>query len=158
MTPAIAQVKKLRIPHTIHHYRHQPGETDYGREAVEKLGLDAWRVFKTLVVELDQNILAVAILPVPAQLSMKQLARTAGARRASMAEPAVVERATGYLLGGVSPLGQKKRLPAWIDNSAENLATIFVSGGRRGLELEIAPGDLARLAGAGFAPLCAARD
>jgi Cys-tRNA(Pro)/Cys-tRNA(Cys) deacylase len=154
MTPAIAQVIKERVPHTIHQYQHRPGKTDYGQEAVEKLGFDPRRVFKTLVVQLDQSRLAVAVLPVAAMLSMKQLARAAGARKASMAEPAIVTKTTGYILGGVSPLGQKKLLATWIDASAEAFATIYISAGRRGLELEIRPTDLARLTDATFTPLC----
>jgi Cys-tRNA(Pro)/Cys-tRNA(Cys) deacylase len=153
MTPAIAQLKKTRTPHTLHHYQHTPGEHAYGHEAVEKLGVDENRVFKTLVARLDQGDLVVAVLPVATMLSMKQLAKTAGARRAAMADPAEVMKATGYVLGGVSPLGQKKNLPTWIDSSAQAFSTILVSAGRRGLQVELNPADLARLTNASFALL-----
>ena len=117
-------------------------------EAAEKLGFDPARVFKTLVVELDDGSLAVAIIPVATQLSMKAMARAAGAKRAALAERAVAERATGYIMGGISPLGQKKRLPAVVDASADRAERIYVSGGRRGLDLELAPADLVRLTAA----------
>jgi len=150
MTPAIKAAKKAKIPYTVHHYQHDPAAGSYGREAAEKLGIAAERVFKTLVVELDGKTLAVAIIPVSGVLSMKQLAKSAGVKKAAMAEKAAVERATGYVLGGVSPLGQKKRLPTFIDRSATSFPTIFVSAGRRGLEIELKAADLAALTGAAF--------
>ncbi len=150
MTPAIKAAIKAKISYTVHHYQHDPAAGSYGREAAEKLGIAAERVFKTLVVELDEKTLAVAIIPVSGSLSMKQLARAAGAKKAAMAEKAAVERATGYVLGGVSPLGQKKRLPTFIDGSATSFPTIFVSAGRRGLEIELKAADLATLTGAAF--------
>lgn len=153
MTPAINAAKKAKIAYTLHHYDHDPASPSYGREAAEKLGLDEARVFKTLIVELDSGSLAVGIVPVSAMLSMKLLARAAGAKKAAMAEKGAVARATGYVLGGVSPLGQKKRLPTFIDLSAADLPTIFVSAGRRGLDLELKPADLATLTGAKFVPL-----
>lgn len=153
MTPAINAAKKARIAYTVHHYDHDPASPSYGREAAEKLGLDEARVFKTLIVELDSGSLAVGIVPVSAMLSMKLLAKAAGAKKAAMAEKGAVARATGYVLGGVSPLGQKKRLPTFIDVSATGFPTIFVSAGRRGLDLELKPADLASLTGAKFAPL-----
>jgi Cys-tRNA(Pro)/Cys-tRNA(Cys) deacylase len=150
MTPAINAAKKAKISHTVHHYQHDPTAASYGREAVEKLGIAAARVFKTLVVELDGKTLAVAIIPVSGVLSMKQLAKSAGVKKAAMADKTAVERATGYVLGGVSPLGQKKRLPTFIDRSATSFPTIFVSAGRRGLEIELKAADLAALTGAAF--------
>lgn len=153
MTPAINAAKKAKISDTVHQYVHDPSASSYGKEAAEKLGLDEARVFKTLVVEFDNGSLAVAIIPVSAMLGMKQLAKAAGAKRAAMAEKGAVERATGYVLGGVSPLGQKKRLPTFIDSSASSFPTVFVSAGRRGLDIELSPADLASLTGAKFAAL-----
>jgi Cys-tRNA(Pro)/Cys-tRNA(Cys) deacylase len=153
MTPAIKAAIKAKISYTVHHYQHDPAAGSYGREAAEKLGIAAERVFKTLVVELDGKTLAVGIIPVSGSLNMKQLARAAGAKKAAMAEKAAVERATGYVLGGVSPLGQKKRLLTFIDGSATSFPTIFVSAGRRGLEIEVKAADLATLTGAAFVKL-----
>ena len=151
MTPAINTAKKAKIPYTVHQYFHDPAVNSFGKEAAEKLGLDEARVFKTLVVELDQGNLAVGIIPVSAMLNMKQFAKAAGTKKAAMADKGAVERATGYVLGGVSPLGQKKRLPTIIDASASAFPSIFVSAGRRGLDIELNPADLARLTGATFA-------
>ena len=153
MTPAINAAKKAKIPYTVHQYAHDPGAVSYGKEAAEKLGLDEARVFKTLVVEFDNGSLAVGIIPVSAMLGMKLMAKAAGAKRAAMADTGAVERATGYFLGGVSPLGQKKRLPTFIDSSAADFPTIFVSAGRRGLDIELKPADLASLTGAKFAAI-----
>lgn len=153
MTPAINAAKKAKIPYTVHQYVHDPTASSYGKEAAEKLGLDEARVFKTLVVELDNGSLAVAVIPVSAMLGLKQLAKAAGAKRAAMADKALVARATGYVLGGVSPLGQKKRLPTFIDSSAASFPTIFVSAGRRGLDIELKPADLAGLTGATLAAI-----
>ena len=153
MTPAINAVKKAKTAHTLHHYSHDPSSSSYGKEAAEKLGIAEARVFKTLVVQLDGSALAVAIIPVSTTLGMKQMAKAATAKKAAMAEKAEVERVTGYVLGGVSPLGQKKRLPTYIDTSAQSFPTIFVSAGRRGLELELSPLDLRTLTGAAFAAL-----
>lgn len=153
MTPAINAAKKAKVRYTIHQYSHDPAADSYGAEAAEKLGVPPERVFKTLVVNLD-NALAVAVIPVSAMLSMKLFARAAGAKKAEMAAAAEVERSTGYVLGGVSPLGQKKRLQTIIDASAEALATMFVSAGRRGLSLELRPTDLQALTGATFAAIC----
>ncbi len=143
MTPAIKLLSKASISFKVHQYLHDPDYASYGLEAAEKLDVCAERVFKTLVVSLDNDELAVAILPVTATLSMKLIAKAAGAKKAAMAEPALVQRTTGYVLGGVSPLGQKKRLRTFIDSSAQNYATIYVSAGRRGLEIELSPDDLA---------------
>ena len=153
MTPAINTAKKAKIPFTVHTYQHDPSTDSYGKEAADKLGVAEERVFKTLVVELDGRSLATAIIPVSMVLNMKQVAKAAGAKKAAMADKGAVERTTGYVLGGVSPLGQKKRLPTYIDASASTLPTIFVSAGRRGLEIELHPTDLASLAGGTFAAI-----
>ena len=139
---------------TVHAYEHDPGAPSYGLEAAQKLGLDAAQVFKTLVVALDGKELVVGVIPVDQQLNLKALAQAAGAKKAAMADPMEVQRATGYVLGGVSPLGQKRRLRTFIDASAQSLASLYVSAGRRGLEIELAPADLALLTGARFATLC----
>lgn len=153
MTPCINVAKKAAIAHRIHEYRHDPTVQSYGLEAAEMLGVAQERVFKTLVVALDAGTLAVGVLPVSAMLSMKQLAKAAGVKKAEMADKPTAERATGYVLGGISPLGQKKRLKTFIDGSAAGHATIFVSAGRRGLEIELSPHDLKRLTGGIFADI-----
>lgn len=153
MTPALEAAKRAGIDYRVHEYEHDPASESFGLEAAQKTGIPGYRVFKTLVVELAGGELAVGVLPVSAMLSMKAIARAAGAKKAAMAEPAAVERATGYVLGGVSPLGQKRNLNTFIDASANDLATIFVSAGRRGLEIELAPADLAKLTRGIFAPI-----
>lgn len=154
MTPAINFAKKHRIDYQVHAYEHDPNAPSYGLEAAEKLGLDPARVFKTLVVELDGKELAVAVLPVNAKLDLKQFAKALDAKKAAMAAPRAVERSTGYVLGGVSPLGQKKALKTLLDESAKQYPTIFVSAGRRGLDIELKPDDLMRLTQGGFSRLC----
>jgi len=154
MTPAINLLKKRKTSHNVHSYQHDPNHQSYGLEAAEKLGIPPEQVFKTLVAELGDGSLVVAIVPVNQMLSMKQLAKSAGAKKAGMAEKKSVEKATGYVLGGVSPLGQKKLLPTFLDDSAAGFATIFVSAGRRGLEIELAPADLLQLTRGALAPLC----
>lgn len=139
MTPAIKTLEKAKTVFTIHEYDHDANAESYGLEAAEKLGIDAKRVFKTLVVMLDAKDYAVGIIPVSTMLSMKQIAKAAGAKKAVMADKQRVERMTGYVLGGVSPFGQKKLLKTFIDASAQLHTSIYVSAGRRGLELEIAP-------------------
>jgi len=153
MTPGILAAKKAGLPFTVHESDHDPSAPSFGMEAAEKLGVPPERVFKTLVVRLDGREPAVAVVPVNSMLSMKAVAKAAGAKKAEMAPQAVVERSTGYVLGGVSPLGQKKRLRTFIDVSAQGFETIFVSAGKRGLDMEIAPGDLRAVCGATFAPL-----
>ena len=153
MTPAINAAKQARVNYTIHEYEHDPAAESYGEEAAEKIGANPAQVFKTLVVSLDGKDLAVGVVPVTAMLGLKQIAKAAGAKKALMADKQLVQRTTGYVLGGVSPLGQKKRLKTFIDDSARNFATLFVSAGKRGLEIELAPEDLSRLTGATFAPL-----
>ena len=153
MTPAINAAKKKKIAYKVHQYTHDPSHDSYGKEAAEKLGIAEERVYKTLVVQLDKGSLTVAVIPVSSMLSMKQIAKAAGAKKAAMADKEQVERATGYVLGGVSPLGQKKRLVTVIDSSAKDFPTIFVSAGRRGLDIELNPADLAALTSASFAEI-----
>ena len=152
MTPCINILKKQKITHTIHKYKHDPKAKSYGLEAVEMLDLDKNRVFKTLVISADEQ-LAVAIVPVSSKLNLKLFAKAMGAKKAEMAEVSKVEKTTGYILGGVSPIGQKKRLKTFIDSSARDLETVFVSAGRRGLEVEISPDDLALVVGGIFVRL-----
>lgn len=154
MTPAIDLLKKKKITHTVHSYQHEPNHPSYGKEAAEKLGFPAQQVFKTLVAELGDGTLAVAIIPVDQMLGMKQLAKAASAKKAAMADRKMVEKTTGYVLGGVSPLGQKKLLKTILDSSAHDFATICVSAGRRGLEIELSPNDLLNLTRGITAPLC----
>ena len=153
MTPGIDAARKARVAHTIHEYHHDPASASYGTEAAEKMAVDPDRVFKTLVVSIDGKELAVGVIPVTATLSMKLIARATNGKKAAMAEKQAVQRSTGYVLGGVSPLGQKRKLKTVIDDSARNFDTIYVSAGRRGLEIELAPDDLAGLTGATFANL-----
>jgi Cys-tRNA(Pro)/Cys-tRNA(Cys) deacylase len=153
MTPAINSAKNAKIDYTVHQYEHDSGNSSYGLEAAEKLALSPERVFKTLVVKLDARQLVVAILPVNSMLSMKRVAKACGARKAEMADKAEVQRSTGYVLGGVSPLGQKKALKTVIELSAQQYATIYVSGGRRGLEIELNALDLQTLTQASFEPI-----
>ncbi|MBF6058875.1 MULTISPECIES: Cys-tRNA(Pro) deacylase [Thiomicrorhabdus] len=153
MTPAILLLKSKKIEHTVHEYVHDEGCESYGLEAAEKLGIVPERVFKTLVVSLNSGELAVGIVPVSAKLSMKLIAKAAGGKKAEMAAPQLVERSTGYVLGGVSPLGQKKRLKTVLDSSAQNYPTIFVSAGKRGMDLELTPQDLLSLLGGIYADI-----
>ena len=151
MTPALDLLKKVRAEHRIHSYEHDPKAASYGLEAAEKLNLEPARVFKTLLASSEKGELLVAVVPVVGTLDLKALAHAAGAKKVEMAEPAAAQRATGYLLGGISPLGQKKRLRTFIDDSAKGFETIFVSAGRRGLEVELAPAVLAEHTQAKFA-------
>ncbi|MBD8491669.1 Cys-tRNA(Pro) deacylase [Pseudomonas syringae] len=153
MTPALDLLKKNRIEHRVHSYEHDPKAASYGLEAVEKLELEAARVFKTLLASSEKGELLVAVVPVTGTLDLKALAQAAGVKKAEMADPAAAQRATGYLLGGISPLGQKKRLRTFIDQSAEPFDTIFVSAGRRGLEVELPAAALAQQTAARFAAI-----
>ena len=150
-TPATALLTRQGVAHVLHAYEHGTRQA-YGPEAAELLGLDPVRVFKTLVADVDGQ-LTVGVVPVTGSLDLKALAAAVGGKRAKMADVAAAERATGYVAGGISPLGQRKRLPTVVDESARELATMYCSAGRRGLEVELAPADLARLAGATFAPI-----
>lgn len=154
MTPAVATAKQHGIAHAVHAYTHDPDCASYGAEAAARLGIPEERVFKTLVVELGDGTLVVAVLPVSCTLGMKHIAKAAGVKKAAMADKGGVERATGYVLGGISPLGQKKRLTTFIHTSARSHPTIFVSAGRRGLEIELAAEDLRRLTNGRFVELC----
>jgi Cys-tRNA(Pro)/Cys-tRNA(Cys) deacylase len=154
MTPAILVARKAGIACSVHEYAHDPCVESFGAEASEKLGIAEDRVFKTLVVMLDNKEFVVSVIPVSSMLSMKQMAKAAGAKKAAMAAKPDVERVTGFVLGGVSPLGQKKRLRTFIDASAEKFPTIFISAGRRGLEIELSPADLKKLTNAVFAGVC----
>ena len=155
MTPAITAAKRAKISHQIHEYHHDPAADSYGLEAAEAMGVPPGRVFKTLLVALngDARRLAVGIVPVSHQLDLKAIAAACGAKKAEMADAREAERATGYVVGGISPIGQKKRLPAVIDSSAQGMDTVYVSAGRRGLEIELAPEDLQRLTRARFAAI-----
>lgn len=137
MTPALELLKKVRAEHRVHSYEHDPKAASYGLEAAEKLNLQPAQVFKTLLASTEKGELLVAVVPVMGSLDLKALAQAAGAKKTDMADPAAAQRVTGYLLGGISPLGQKKRLRTFIDESAQPFATIFVSAGRRGLEVEL---------------------
>jgi Cys-tRNA(Pro)/Cys-tRNA(Cys) deacylase len=145
MTPAILLVRARGIAHEVLSYDHDPAVASYGKEAVDALGLDAATVFKTLVADAEGVGLVCAVVPVLAMLDLKALAAAVGARRARMADPAAAERATGYVVGGISPLGQKKPLPVVVDASALGHARVHISAGRRGLELALAPMDLVKL-------------
>jgi Cys-tRNA(Pro)/Cys-tRNA(Cys) deacylase len=153
LTPAVNSAKKAKIEFTVHQYEHDSTHSSYGLEAVEKLAVVPQRVFKTLVLKLDALQLVVAIVPVNCMLSTKSVAKACGGRKAEMADKVEVQRSTGYVLGGVSPLGQKKSLKTVIDQSAHQHATIYVSGGRRGLEIELNALDLQILTRALFAPI-----
>ncbi len=153
MTPALDLLKKVRAEHRIHSYEHDPKAASYGLEAAEKLGLEPARVFKTLLASTEKGELLVAVVPVVGTLDLKALAHAAGAKKTEMADPAAAQRSTGYLLGGISPLGQKKRLRTFIDETATPFETIFVSAGRRGLEVELSAQVLAAHTGATFAAI-----
>ena len=146
---------KRKIAHQVHAYTHDPRATSYGLEAATALGIAPERCFKTLIADID-GALTVAVVPVAGSLDLKALATAAGGKRAAMADPAAAERTTGYVRGGISPLGQRKRLPTYIDASAEPFDTVYVSAGRRGLEIELSPADLADLTSASFAPIASA--
>ena len=154
-TAALLELIRRQVPHTVYEYEHDPAERHFGAEIVAKLGLDAARTFKTLIVDLRGagSRPVCAVVPVNTRLDLKALARVAGAKRADLIESARAERITGYRVGGISPIGQLTRLPTWIDSSATGKPTIWVSGGRRGLVIELATEDLVTLTSAGFAVL-----
>jgi Cys-tRNA(Pro)/Cys-tRNA(Cys) deacylase len=153
MTPALDLLKKVRAEHRIHSYEHDSKAASYGLEAAEKLGLDPAQVFKTLLASSEKGELLVAVVPVVGSLDLKALAHAAGVKKVEMADPAAAQRSTGYLLGGISPLGQKKRLRTFIDSTAQPFPTIFVSAGRRGLEVELSAAVLAEQTQAKFASI-----
>ena len=142
-TPALVALQRAGIAHEVHTYDHDPARADFGQEAVEALGLDADAVFKTLLADVDGSPV-VAIVPVMAMLDLKALAAARGAKRARMMEVAAAERLTGYVAGGISPLGQRTKLPTVLDDSALRQPMVYVSGGRRGLDIAVAPEDLIR--------------
>jgi Cys-tRNA(Pro)/Cys-tRNA(Cys) deacylase len=151
-TPATVALTKAGVAFEVRAYEHDPAAPSYGLEAAEVLGVEAERVFKTLLADVDGR-LVVAVVPVSGQLDLKALAAAVGGKKAAMADPAVAERTTGYVVGGISPVGQRKALPTVVDASALAHATILVSGGRRGLDLELAPADLLAVTGASTAPV-----
>jgi Cys-tRNA(Pro)/Cys-tRNA(Cys) deacylase len=162
-TRATDVVRRAGVPHTIHEYEVEPaasrdrdGRPGFGRDAAEALGVAPDRIYKTLVAAVDGR-LAVAIVPVAGELDLKRFADALDGRRAEMADPAEAERATGYVIGGISPLGQRRTLPTVLDASAGDRATIYVSAGRRGLQVELAPADLVRLTGARTAAIARGR-
>ncbi|WP_035857462.1 Cys-tRNA(Pro) deacylase [Cryptosporangium arvum] len=151
-TPATQALSRARADFTVHEYTHDPASGSYGLEAAQALGVAPERVFKTLVAQID-GALHVAVVPVTGELDLKALAAAVGKKKAAMADPTLAERTTGYVRGGISPLGQRKRLPTVIDRSAETFDTVFVSAGRRGLEVEVSPADLVRLTAATLAEI-----
>jgi len=155
MTPAINTAKKAKVKYNVHEYTHDPKAESYGEEAAEAIGIAAERVFKTLLVAIngDNKKLAVGVVPVSGQLDLKAMATALKAKKLTMANPQDAERATGYVVGGISPLGQKKRLPMVLDSSAESFETIYMSAGRRGLEIEMSATDLQTLTGAVMASI-----
>lgn len=151
-TRAVEVLEQAGVAFTLHEYGEVAGDASYGEAVAAKLGLDPGRVFKTLVAEVD-GAPTVAIVPVSGRLSLKKLARAAGGKHGVMADPVDAQRLTGYVVGGISPFGQRRRIPVYLDDTALNYATIFVSAGRRGLQLELAPGDLEALTGATLVPV-----
>lgn len=155
-TPAVRALEEAGTPFVAHPYTHDPAAPSYGLEAAEALGVDPGRVYKTLLAQTDRREahgLVVAVVPVSGQLDLKALAAAVGVKRASMADPALAERVTGYVVGGISPLGQRRALLTVVDDSVLAHETILVSGGRRGLDLELTPADLQRLTAATVAPI-----
>jgi Cys-tRNA(Pro)/Cys-tRNA(Cys) deacylase len=143
---------RARIPFTVHEYTHDPRHDSYGLEASHALGVPSARVFKTLIAEVDGNLVT-AVVPVAGELDLKALAAAIGGKKAAMADVTAAERATGYVAGGISPLGQRRRLPVVLDSSAMDVTTMFCSAGRRGLEIELTPADLAQVTGATVASI-----
>ncbi len=154
MTPAINLLKKKKIPHVVHQYQHDSSIQSYGLEAAEKMGVDANQIYKTLVVKLADKTLAVAIIPVNQTLSLKAVAKAFNSKKAQMAATDEVLRSTGYVLGGVSPLAQRRKLKTVMDESAHSFERIYVSAGQRGLEVELSARMLAELTNAKFIAIC----
>jgi Cys-tRNA(Pro)/Cys-tRNA(Cys) deacylase len=153
-TPATAHLTREEIPFTLHPYEHDPRAEAFGDEAAQALGLPPEQIFKTLIALVDGKP-ACAVVPVAGKLDLKALAAALGGKRAGMAEPAIAARMTGYVVGGISPIGQKSRIPVVVDESAQQFESMYVSAGKRGLQVELAPADLARATGARFAAIAA---
>jgi Cys-tRNA(Pro)/Cys-tRNA(Cys) deacylase len=153
-TPATALLTRQQVPFKLHPYDHDPRAEAYGEEAAAALGIDPARIFKTLIAAVDGR-LACAVVPVAGRLDLKAFAAALGGKRAELADPAAAARATGYVVGGISPIGQKSRLRVVVDASVEAFETVYVSAGKRGLQVELAPGDLLAAAGASVAPIAA---
>jgi Cys-tRNA(Pro)/Cys-tRNA(Cys) deacylase len=153
-TPATALLAREKIGFTLHPYEHDPRAEAYGEEAAAALGVEPARIFKTLIASVDGK-LACAVVPVAGRLDLKGFAAALGAKRAELAEPTAAARATGYVVGGISPIGQKMRLRVVVDTSASGFETVFVSAGKRGLQVELTPDDLVRVARAQLAPIVA---
>lgn len=153
-TPATALLARRKIAHTLHQYEHDPRAEAYGEEAAAALGIEPERIFKTLIAAVDGKLVC-GVVPVAARLDLKALAAAVGGKRAALAEPGSAARATGYVVGGISPLAQKSRLPVVVDASAEQFQTVYVSAGRRGLQIELAPADLVAAASATLAAIAA---
>jgi Cys-tRNA(Pro)/Cys-tRNA(Cys) deacylase len=154
-TRATELLASLRVAHTVHRYSHDPRHASYGQEASEALGVPPQRVFKTLIADVDGRP-TVAVVPVAGSLDLKALAAAVGGKKAAMADPAAAEKASGYVTGGIAPLGLRKPLPVVVDSSALDYPTVFCSAGQRGVEIELAPADLVRASGAQTAPIARA--
>jgi Cys-tRNA(Pro)/Cys-tRNA(Cys) deacylase len=148
MTPAVRRLEALHIPFKLHRYDHDPQAESFGEEAAAKLGVSTERIFKTLIAQVDDDALVMAILPVAGKLDLKKLAAALDGKKADLADPKLAEKATGYVVGGISPLGGRKTLPTLIDETADLFDTLYISAGQRGLQIEIAPGALTTLIGA----------
>jgi Cys-tRNA(Pro)/Cys-tRNA(Cys) deacylase len=153
MTPAVRLLQASAVAFTLHEYEHSPDADSFGLEAAEKLGVPPERLFKTLVAKIDGKQLVLALVPAAARLDLKKLAAAASGKKADLADPQEAQRATGYVIGGISPLAGKRRLPAYADASIEGPASVFVSAGQRGLQLELTPADLLRLTAATIAAI-----
>jgi Cys-tRNA(Pro)/Cys-tRNA(Cys) deacylase len=151
-TPATVALTDAGIPFAVHAYHHDPAASSFGLEAAQALGVEPERVFKTLLADTDAGIV-VGVVPVTGMLDLKALAAAVGAKRAAMADPAVAERRTGYVVGGISPIGQKTAHPTVVDETAQLFDTVYVSGGKRGLDIELSPADLVRATEGAFAPI-----
>jgi Cys-tRNA(Pro)/Cys-tRNA(Cys) deacylase len=154
-TPATVALDRAKVSYTLHPYAHDSRAGSYGEEAAALLGIDPRRIFKTLIAAVDGRLVC-AVVPVASRLNLKALAGAAGGRRADLADPAKAQRATGYVLGGISPFGHKSAIPVVVDASATGFETVFVSAGKRGLQVELAPADLLRLTGAQTAAIATA--
>ncbi|HEX2973981.1 MAG TPA: Cys-tRNA(Pro) deacylase [Tepidisphaeraceae bacterium] len=156
MTPAVQAAQRAKIAFTLHEYAHDAAAESFGLEAAAALHVDPLQIFKTLIAQTEDAGLAIGIVPVAARLNLKALATAVGAKKADLADPAIAQRATGYVVGGISPLGTRKRLPTVLDQSALSFPTIYVSAGRRGLQIQLSPQDLIRLTRATTAPIATA--